>query len=175
MLQSRQKKIPFYDHEKTAFFAKIGAKNTGIGVLGVWLFQHKAHSSNLKQVTFVLYTFFGLWWQIFMRIFLLHYLRLLFKFEHTFVSRKWKGATHRILYFCILPPFVQLSIFISLVDTCVLVQWWDALWCCCWWWCWGLCRTWCRASSAPPVLTAPRSMHHTAASGAGASGQTGKG
>jgi hypothetical protein len=53
MLQSQQKKIPFYGHEKTAFFSKIVAKNHPGWVLEVWLFQHKAHSSNLKQVTFV--------------------------------------------------------------------------------------------------------------------------
>jgi hypothetical protein len=56
MLQSQQRKIPFYGHEKTAFFSKIRTKKTArMAGRGVWLFQHKAHSSNLKQVTFVLY------------------------------------------------------------------------------------------------------------------------
>ncbi len=107
--------------ENSLFLQNWCKKSPGMGVRGVWLFQHKAHSSNLKQVTFVLYILRFEMTEIFMRIFLLHYLRLLFKFwTHSIVSRKWKGATHRILYFCILPPFVQLNIFTSLVDACTV-------------------------------------------------------
>jgi hypothetical protein len=53
-LQSRHKKYPFTAMRKQPFSPKLVQKSARMAG-GVWPFQHKAHSSNLKQVTFVLY------------------------------------------------------------------------------------------------------------------------